>query len=124
MNFGVQALVLRVVRGLGEAVSCRPVALAHRGLALVVNLCRDTDGSGRGSETLQHFDRCVKCCVAVDHVCQNVVHLVSLSRFCRIVRWKMFMKCCFLKRVLCNKRPSRFAHYLSVNLYVSGNVVF
>lgn len=47
MDVLVQVLVFGVVRGLGEAVSRRPVALAHRGFTLVVNLCRDTGESGR-----------------------------------------------------------------------------
>lgn len=40
VDFGIQVLVFRVVRGLSEAVSRRPVTLAHSSLALVIGRCR------------------------------------------------------------------------------------
>lgn len=57
MDFGIQVLVVGVVRGLSEAVGRHPVALAHSSLALVVGGCRDTVESG--SEA-QNTDREVK----------------------------------------------------------------
>ena len=43
VDFGVQILVVRVVRALGEAVRCHAVALAHGRLTLVVCCCGDND---------------------------------------------------------------------------------
>lgn len=39
VDFGIQVLVFRVVRSLSKAESRRPIALAHRGLALLVGGC-------------------------------------------------------------------------------------
>ena len=43
VDFGIQVLVVGVVRGLSEAVGRHTIALAHGGLALVVGGCRDGD---------------------------------------------------------------------------------
>lgn len=44
-DIAIQVLVFRVVRGLSEAVSRHPIALAHGGLAPVVGRCGETGES-------------------------------------------------------------------------------
>lgn len=45
VDIAIQVLVFRVVRGLSEAVSRHPIALAHGGLAPVVGRCGETGES-------------------------------------------------------------------------------
>lgn len=46
VDFGIQVLVFRVVFGLSEAVSGRPITLTHGSLALIVGACGDRVESG------------------------------------------------------------------------------
>lgn len=54
VDFGVQVLVLRLVRALSKAVSRHPVALTHRSLALVVDSCRERKSHETDKLLLKH----------------------------------------------------------------------